>query len=185
MALAKWEDAAISFRNTLEIYPDYVDGYSALANVYHEKLFDFAAALALHEDWLKRHPEDLSARVDFAEALFTAGRFERTVDQVSQLLPNPELSAGRRAALRALEIAGLLGEHNKDLAGPKLRGLIELTVTQPADFRLGWTWEGTKHFIQTDERLAPVRAWLLSLISALEGPNRDAILQGLRGLAEI
>lgn len=183
LALGKWQDGAASLRNVLEINPDYPNAYSALANVHHEKLFDFAAALALHENWLKRHPEDLAARADFAEALFTVGRFERTVGQISQLLPNPELDAGPRAGLRGLEIAALLGQHRHDLADPKLRELIDLVRTQPPDFHVEWTWEGTKHFIQTDDELMPVRAWLLSLIGALESANRDGILEGLRAVA--
>ncbi|MDZ7344993.1 MAG: hypothetical protein ONA90_10825 [candidate division KSB1 bacterium] len=34
---------------------------------------------------------------------------------------------------------------------------------QPDTFKVGWTFNGTKHFISQNEMLAPYREWLLQL----------------------
>jgi len=47
-------------------------------------------------------------------------------------------------------------------------------------FRVGWSFAGTKHFIRTNETLAPYRAWLLQFFAALERKEgRAAILAGV------
>jgi hypothetical protein len=184
MALEKWEEAATSLRNVLIIYPDYRDGYSILAHLHHETLFEFGAALELHQNWLKHHPEDVSASADVAEALFTVARFEETVGQASPLLLKQEVGASGQAALRALEIGALVAWGRTGSVGERFRELKDLIVAQPPEFRVTWTWEGTKHFVQNDDKMTSVRAWLLSLISAMEGRSRDVILQGLGALAD-
>jgi hypothetical protein len=47
----------------------------------------------------------------------------------------------------------------------------------------GWTWAGTEHFVQTDERLPQVRDWLLSLFQALQGKDRAAIIEGIQNVS--
>jgi len=53
-------------------------------------------------------------------------------------------------------------------------------ITVEARFKVGWTFEGAKHFISQNEKLASHRPWLLQLFAAIEGENRAAILAGLR-----
>ena len=54
---------------------------------------------------------------------------------------------------------------------------------QPADFKINWGSEGVKYFINTNENLTSYKKWLFQFISALEGENRDAILDTLKRLS--
>jgi tetratricopeptide (TPR) repeat protein len=184
VALGQLADAGQSLRNVLSINPDDAEGYSLLGELYHDKLFDFGAASALHQGWLKRHPDDLPAREDLAEAVFTIGRFAEAVERAKDLLRDPTLNSSSQTALRALEIAASLALGVRQPVPGKLRELIEFISAQPADFKLEWSWNGTLHFIQSDDRLAPVRGWLLSFLAALQRPDREAILHDLRATAD-
>jgi tetratricopeptide (TPR) repeat protein len=184
LALGQLPDTAQSLRNVLLVYPDSRGIYSNLAGIYHERLFDFQTALGLHQAWLERHPDDLPARADRAEAAFTVGRFAEAETWLEEVPRDAALSAGPRVALRALEVGDLAAQHKMDAVPTKLRELLDLVSAQPADFQVGWNWAGTEHFVQTDERLAPVRDWLLSLFQALRGMNRAAILDGIQKATE-
>jgi hypothetical protein len=90
------------------------------------------------------------------------------------------LGADLRAALRALEIAALIAQRKFEMVPIGLRELLDLVSAQPQDFQVGWDWAGTVHFVQTDERVAPVRDWLLSLFEALQGKDRASTLEGIQ-----
>jgi len=46
---------------------------------------------------------------------------------------------------------------------------------------VSWAFNGTKHFISTNDTLAPYREWLLQLYAAMEiKDGREAILAALR-----
>jgi tetratricopeptide (TPR) repeat protein len=184
IALSQWAEADQTLRNVSRIYPDDAETYFTLASLYHEKLFDFEGAFALHESWLKAHAHDLPARENMAEAAFTIGRFAEAAQSAKELLQDPSLNGSSRAVLRALDIAARLAQHETQTIPGKLRELIELISGQPADFKLEWSWDGTVHFIQSNDRLAPVRAWLLSFFAALERLDREAILHDLRATAD-
>jgi hypothetical protein len=59
---------------------------------------------------------------------------------------------------------------------------VDFVSAQPEDFQVGWTWAGTVHFVQTDERLVPVREWLLSLFEVLQGKGRAALLERIQNV---
>ena len=158
----------------LHVNLDDGEAYQRANWLYHEKLSDFGAAFALTRQWLERHPEDLFAQGDFAERHFTTGRFVEAKERLTALLANPELDPQIRIALQALEIATLLALN--DPVPQRLERLRAAVQSQPQDFQVGWSFAGSKHFIATDPRLAPRRAWLQTLFTALEGENRDAIL---------
>jgi tetratricopeptide (TPR) repeat protein len=182
LALVQWSDAAQCLRNVLGIYPDSQETYSTLAELYHDRLFDFQAAFDLHQAWLQRHPGDLSARANAAEAAFTVGRFADAEVRVAETLRDAGLSKGSRPALRTLEIAALLAQSKRETIPKKLQELLDLVSAQPEDLR-DWSWAGTVHFVQTDGRMVPIRGWLLSLFEALQGKDSAAVLEGLRTVA--
>jgi len=182
-ALAQWTDAAQSLRNVSRVYPDDAGIYSALESLYHEKLFDFEAAFALSRDWLEQHPGDPSARSGFAEAAFTDGRFAESEKHVKDLSTDTGLSAGSRVALRALEVVTLVAQQITGSVPGKLQDLDDLISAQPADFKIGWVWTGAVHFIEEDDRMKSARDWLLSLLAAPGGSDRETILKGLRDSA--
>jgi tetratricopeptide (TPR) repeat protein len=71
VALKDWSNAAVSYTNILQVYPDAEEAYRTASGIYHEVLFQFPEAFALNQHWLERHPDDLSALSDFAEKHFT------------------------------------------------------------------------------------------------------------------
>jgi hypothetical protein len=62
----------------------------------------------------------------------------------------------------------------------KLQALIDSLTAQPDDFKGNWTFNGTKHFIDHAAQLAPYRAWLGQLFTALEAADRQTALAGLQ-----
>ena len=69
-------------------------------------------------------------------------------------------------------------------ASAPARGIvhIETLESQKADFRVEWSFAGTKHFISQNEQFALNRAWLMGLFAAMSAENRDAIVKNLRAL---
>ena len=69
MALEDWPNAAASYANVLQVYPDREKAYRAASGLYHNVLFQFPEAFALNQQWLERHPDELSALSVFAEKI--------------------------------------------------------------------------------------------------------------------
>src|SRR5262249_2079612 len=106
--LRNWLGAAEAYANVLTLYPTEEEAYTRASALYHEKLFNFQEAFSLNRQWLARHLDDLSAQAGIAEKLFTTGRFDGCERLINVLLAEPEISAGAKSALRAIEIADLL-----------------------------------------------------------------------------
>jgi tetratricopeptide (TPR) repeat protein len=179
LALEAWPKAAASFVQLLQVYPDNVEAYYTASLLYHEKLFAFEEAFALSQQWLDSHPEDLEAHSQLVEQCFTTGRFAEAVKHLTTLLANPGLEPQMRIPLQALEVAALLSLNQRDSVSEKFKFLCVTIASQPADFSLGWTFIGTKRFINQEEQFAPYRIWLLDLFTALEEKDRNTILTGL------
>lgn len=74
LALQDWPTEAASYANVLQLYPEYKAAYQRASWLYHEVLFAFPEAFTLNAQWLERHPDDLSALIEFAEKHLTTGR---------------------------------------------------------------------------------------------------------------
>jgi hypothetical protein len=72
---------------------------------------------------------------------------------LTELNDNSNLQTSTRAGLRALEVATLTAQRQAVDATGKLRELRAFVAAQAADFKITWTWDGTIHFVQTDDRL--------------------------------
>ena len=177
--LQDWPNAASSYLNVLGVYPDYAQAYQTANSIYHEKLFAFSEAFALNQQWLAQHPNDVSAQMNFAEGHFTTGRFTEAQARLAALLVTPDLEARARVALQTLEIATLLALNKPGSIPGKVEVTRAAVASQPEDFKLGWTFDGTKHFITQNESLAPYREWLLGLIAAVGEKDRNTILAAL------
>ena len=180
MALDDWPKAATSYANVLQVYPDDERAYKSAGSLYHERLFEFPQALALHQGWLERHPEDLSALSDLAETHLTAGRSATCEERIADLLAKSALESGLNIRLRAIEIACLLALDDIAPIPGKIDTLLQLITDQPEDFRVGKAFNGTKYFISHNEQLAPYRPWLLQFYSAMESKDRHTLLVALQ-----
>src|SRR5262249_32994644 len=152
--LRDWTGASDAYANVLQVYPDYVVAYQRVTWVYHEKLFKFEQAFALHQQWLARHKEDTRALSDFTETHLTTARFSECAILVAALLTQPKISANTKTALRAIEMACLLALKQSKQAAAKLDTLIEYVARQPPTFRVEWSFDGTRYFIGHSEHLA-------------------------------
>ena len=171
--------AAACYENVLKVYPDQA-GF-----IYHEKLFRFEDAYAFNKRWVQElGHNDIASVSDFIEKHLTTGRFAEAEKLLAEMLPQVENGARLDIPLRAIEIAVLAGQQQTDTIPAKLDTLIALVQQQPEDFKGTWTFNGTKHFLQTADALAPQREWLVTLFAALEGANRDAIARQLEAVRQ-
>ncbi len=175
-------NSAACFTNVLKVYPDYQEAYQTASLIYHETIFNYDQAFILNQNWHERHPDDQSARLDFAEKHFTTGRFPECETRIAEILENPEVAASSQVALQAVGLANATALAKLSETNDSLERLISTVSTQVESFKVSWQFNGTRHFIDIseNEHLATHREWLLSLFQALEGENRQAILAALR-----
>ncbi len=65
----------------------------------------------------------------------------------------------------------------------KKKDLIAEVESQPAAFKVQWSFAGTK-WIVNHKTFPAKRAWLVELFTAMEGENREVIVKKLRAAAE-
>jgi len=182
----------------LETDPDNAELYSMAQALYHEQIFDYAAAHRVTAAWVARHPEDLGARCNLAETLLTTGRTVEARNALADLIAGdsaagkdaPTLEAGTEAALRLLEIAALTrlaaeegsGESRDGLRAALANRRAELEAflaAQPESFTITWSFRGTLNYLATAPAYSDYRDTLLPLFEAA-GQGRDALLGRLR-----
>jgi tetratricopeptide (TPR) repeat protein len=179
IALKDWPNAAASYANVLKVAPAE-EAYRTASHLYHEVLFQFPEAFALNQHWLEQHHDDLSALSNLVEKHFTTGRFVQCAQRIGTIMEHPALKSSTKIALRAIEIANLLALNNSSQVPDKLQTLIDNLASQPEDFKVTWTFNGTKHFIDHSAQLAPYRTWLGQLFTALQAEDRQTALTGLQ-----
>lgn len=182
--LKEWTSAAPLYQNVLEVYPDFRPAYERARLLEHDVLFNYQRAFKLSQSWLQRNPGDLSAAADFAEKLFTTGSFEESERRISSLLSDVKAEARVKIPLLAIEIANLIALKRSTEVPSRMTNLIDLLAAQPADFKLQWSFAGTKHFISQSQQLAANKDWLLRLFGAMGGENRDAIIKEVKAASE-
>ena len=167
----------------LKVYPDYKEAYQSAVYLFQDKLFKFYEAFELYKQWLKRHPNDVSERAQFAESYFTTGRFDDSSKLIAVLLSKHDLEPSLRTALRAINIGNLVALNDPKLAQQlEMDALITEVANQPENFDVAWTFNGVKHFISENEKLTDRRKWLLTLFNSMEEKNRRTIVDVLKQL---
>jgi tetratricopeptide (TPR) repeat protein len=177
--LEDWVQASNTFSDFLQYYPDDEEAYFFASALYHDILFRFDDAFSLNQRWLERHPDDPTAQPNFAEKLFTTGRFAECRQFITLLLANQKIPIYVKTSLRAIEIAALLTDSQNTQPAAKIDELIAEVSNQPTDFEVKWNFNGVKHFIDQNEKLSPYRVWLKQLFDALKG-NREMVLRNLQ-----
>lgn len=183
-AMESWQNAAACYESLLlEFFSQGLisdEIYQALAEIYHEKLFDFEKAYALHKKVLSLVPEHKEAKLNSAETHFTAARFAEFAQQIKPLLNDSAIPRDAKIPLQMIEVANLLALDQAAQMPAALTGLRETIAAQRADFRITWSFAGTLHFINQHEKLASHRTWLNQFFGTAQAENRDAILKALR-----
>jgi tetratricopeptide (TPR) repeat protein len=177
VALEDWANATATAAELWHADPDNQQAYGTLRVLYSEKLFQFAEAFAIDQQWLERHPDDVAVQANFAEVHLTTDRFVEAKTRLADLLAKSMLEPQTRIALQALEIATLLALDDKSALPSKLTALHEAVTAKP-DAVGGWTFAGTKHFIGQRAALAS-QTWLLDMLTAIEEKNSAALLAAI------
>ncbi len=134
----------------------------------------------LHQKWVLQHPNDLSAQADFAEAYFSIGRFAECIQRIDGLLMSSEVPTRTKTALRAIEIASLLADDKTEEVLGRLEVLVGEVTKQPMEFKLTWSFDGTRHYIDGEYKLSKYRPWLSELFDALASKDRQTMLTALQ-----
>ncbi|HXQ39372.1 MAG TPA: hypothetical protein VN843_35555, partial [Anaerolineales bacterium] len=182
LSLENWAAAIELSSEILQAFPD--DGMALRMKVaaLHEGPFKFEEAFELNKKWLDRHPYDEAAQIQLAESSFTTGNFVESNRLINTFLNKTDTEVSTKSALRVIQIGCLLAtEEGKEVAA-KLEALIEEVETQPADFRVDWTFHGTRHFIKQHTGLEANREWLKKLFDAIENKPRDTMVKELKSL---
>lgn len=145
----------------------------------HEVLFDFENAHSGTLSWLERFPDDMDALCNLAETRFTTGRFEPALALIGALLDSGQLPPELEAAMRMLEIANLLALSRTNEVAARLDSLRAQVEAQPDDFTVGWTFEGSSHYVGNEAALEKHRGTLFGLLWAAETGQRDALLTAI------
>ncbi len=183
---ALFQEAAKRLEALRTHFPEKVSYYSRLGFAYHELLFEPEKAFVLHRSWLAEEPDSLSAQLDFTETHLTTGRLKECVER-SRVMQDKMASEGevsRQASMLVIEVLALSGGEKETEAAERLKVLADLVRKQEPDFRLGWVWGGTRHFVETSSvpGIAKHRAFLLALIDAAGAGERDEILPKLKAV---
>ena len=179
LSLEDWPTATESYRNVLTLYPDYNEAYQSANAVYHEKLFAYPSAFEVTKQWLDRHPEDVSAQANFAEAHLTTGRYGEAARRLGELLKRPDLDPSAAVGLRVVEIVNALALKKTDTVPQKIRELRTFVSGQSESFHVGWSFDGTKHYVEIEQVFAQYRTWLIELFSIAESKDRASLLSTL------
>jgi len=181
--LEKWNQASNAYSLLLKYDSNDQEAYQIKSHVDHDKLYDFVGVFDLTQRWLASHPNDLDARVSFAENHFTTGRFSECEQLILALLTESKVSVRMKVALRAIRIASLLANGRNNQVLPEIDSLIEDVRSQQAEFRVAWRFDGATQFMNQEKTLARHRDWLRLLFDALEeSQNRDILLKALHAI---
>lgn len=129
----------------------------------------------MSERWLSRHPDDLAAESNLAESYFTNGRFAESESRIAALLAADRIEPRTKIALRAVRIAVLLAQEKTGAMAKRLAELHAAVAAQPEQFKGGWTFAGTNHFMAQHQGLRK-HAWLSELLTAVGAADRTSML---------
>jgi tetratricopeptide (TPR) repeat protein len=182
-AMENWKGAVECYENVLKFDPDNETAYLQASSIRHDRLFEFEKAYQLDAKWVNEQKHsDLSSLANFTEKHFTTARFTEADKMLSAIFTQIKPDDQLYIPLRVIEIANLKVLKKEEAVKAKLADLIEAVKKQPADYRVDWSFSGTRHFVETSDKVAGQREWLLRFLDAVEKEGRDKIGEGLRGL---
>ena len=85
-ALGRFAEAAVAYREVLELDPENSGLVHTLLLLYNDRLHDAASALKLAESWLERHSEDAWVAMLLPEWLFATRNFQKPAFRAFQVM---------------------------------------------------------------------------------------------------
>ncbi len=176
----KWAAAIQCYHNVHKVYPAYAA--NKLASLYHDRIFRFEKALEMNRLLVKSDVSDETANLSLVENLFTTRLFKEGNQLIAKLKTAAKDSPAGLILLTLYETANFIVLNQNDTAAAQLKTLVDMVSKQAPDYKPGWVFTGTKHFIRTDKTLEPHRQMLLTLFTAFEQTDRETILKKLAPL---
>lgn len=167
-----------------EADPNNRMGYLLASAAYHEGLYDFERAHQLNARWVAAHPEDDDAQVFYVTTHITTARFAEALQRIEPLRSSGLLDGETRIRLSVLEIVALCGVGRSEEAPAELTALIKDMESLPKDFEYKEWSRGLTLFAGAHPSLESNRRRVLSLLSAMDQPNRGAAAAALRTVAQ-
>ncbi|HET9209449.1 MAG TPA: hypothetical protein VFR03_03590 [Thermoanaerobaculia bacterium] len=158
--------------------PDHRQACELLGMTLSNRLFHPQEAVALTRNWLRRHPEDLRARLALGEQLFASRAFLDSSREIAALLREQALDASSHIVAMGYTIAAGLMMDSAAVPN-QIEELLGVVAAQPQGFSISWKFEGTLHSLGEDSE-APRKDLLIHLFQALKAPDRDSMLNSLR-----
>ena len=121
----------------------------------------------------------MNTQSNLIEVYFVIGKWEETEKMLSTIFTQVKPDDQLYIPLRVIEIANLKALNKEETVKAKLADLIEAVKKQPGDYKVDWTFSGTRRFVETSDKVAGQREWLLRFLDAVEKEGRDKIGEGL------
>jgi tetratricopeptide (TPR) repeat protein len=166
------ETAVADFRKLAEDHPDIVWPRESLAEMLHDRAFDFEQSYRILADLQKSSSslsdaDKLTLESNFMEAQFTAGRYkdaEASAERLEGQLSTTDYGLLIPVTLYAYMTAVELG--NLDSAKTAWNRLLELVSHAPRAYKLVWRYDGTIRYLE-QQRSSSVQQALLDLVVSM------------------
>jgi len=176
--LGKDSEVLQYLEQSLAEHPQSSGLLEAVGFVTHEYTKDYQRAYETYKKVYDQNPKNWAYAENFAEASLTAGHIDEVLSLTNDVRSDPDASIQSKLTMKMLQIAAFL------LRGEQGRAFAELGVFRdeygsvPKDYARGWTYSGTKSFVQANAALKPVEKVLLTnMIDLLEAPQDRAKAQ--------
>ncbi|MEM8963825.1 MAG: hypothetical protein AAGD38_20245 [Acidobacteriota bacterium] len=179
--LGRSRDVADVLEGMLEVDPGNQEVSRQLVVLLHDTLFDYPRALEVVTTWANQENAHVRIVLHVLEISFANRRFAAALEIAEPLAALADDNPVFAVMLRGYRAASLLALDRKDEAEAVLAGLAIYIEALPVDFEPGWGYVGTRNFVETNADL-PYRDVMRALFVTLEAPDRDGLVEGLRGV---
>ena len=163
------------------VQPALADIYNLLGSVYYDGLFRYKTAYETFKQVVALKSDNVDYRTGFAEACLGAEDFEEARGQAGRLLadlPDSQaLTADEQLAMRFVVIASLILQGHTNEARKELDGLVAYYNGVPDQDKSGWSYKGTRHFLEERAMPEDQRQLLRNLLLVLEQPRPDITIE--------
>ena len=143
--------------------------------ISHEYTKNYAEAYDVFKKAHEMNPSDWTVAENFAEASLTVGHFDEVLQLTDKVIADAGASAQSRLSMKFLQIAAYLMRGEQGKAFAELGIFRDQYKNIPKDYERGWTYDGTKEYIQAVNKLKPTeKRLLLQMLALLEAPQDKA-----------
>jgi predicted Zn-dependent protease len=148
---------------------------TSIGFVSHEYTREYEKAYEAFRRVYEQAPEDWSVIENYAEANLTTGRLDAVLELTKKVLSSKDASIQSKLSMRLFQVAAYLMRGEQGLAFSELGSFRDEYGKVPPDYARGWTYEGSKNYVDTRSKLRPAeKSLLLRMMDLLEAPQEQA-----------